>query len=208
MTAHWLGKKVSNSYDYDMGIRSLLAACLCWSAIAFGQTSMDAETYDVKDAYRIYGLLLPHEESYGFAKGTLTIQEETVSNQDVTEPCVTPQKAIRFKDAIADYNRLNRKKQWLLRRQFAIEKSYEVVSSDAIGVLLQDGGWDSFYNRYPDSGGYIIMSAVGFNKERTRAIVYMGSSCGVLCGSWRFHLLEKIDGDWKEVSGVTCSTVS
>jgi hypothetical protein len=208
MTAHWLELRKTVSNSYDVGIRSLLVACLCWSAIALGQTSVAARTYDVKDAYQIYSLLLPHEESYSFAKGTLTIQEETVSNQDVSEPCVTPQTAIRFKDAIADYNRLNRKKQWLLRRQFEIEKSYEVVSSDAIGVLFQDGGWDSFYKRYPDSGGYIIMSAVGFNKERTRAIVYMGSSCGVLCGSWRFHLLEKIDGNWKEVPGVSCSMVS
>jgi hypothetical protein len=196
------------SYSYDIGIRSSLVACLCWSAILLGQSSAAAKTYDVKDAYQIYDLLIPHEESYGFAKGTLTIQEETVSNQDGTAPCVTPQTAIRFKDAIADYKRLNRKTQWLLRRQFEIEKPYEVVSSDAIGVLLQGGGWNSFYKHYPDSGGYIIMSGVGFNKERTRAIVYMGSSCGVLCGSWRFHLIEKIDGNWKEVSGVTCSTVS
>ena len=34
-----------------------------------------------------------------------------------------------------------------------------------------------FFRRYPDSGGYIIVSAVGFNKEMTRAIVYTGSSC-------------------------------
>ncbi|MGA3200836.1 MAG: hypothetical protein ABSD89_15745 [Halobacteriota archaeon] len=152
-----------------MGIRSLVAACLCWSAIAAGQTSVAAKTYHVEDAYQIYNLLLPHEESYGFAKGTLIIQEETVSKRD--EPCVTPEAASRFKDAIADYKRLN-KKQWLLQRQFQIEKPYEIVSSDAIGVLFKDSGWDSFYKRYPDSGGYVIMSAVGFNKEKTRAVVF------------------------------------
>ncbi len=191
-----------------MGIRSLVAACFCWSAIAAGQTSVAAKTYDVEDAYRIYSLLLPHEESYGFAKATLIIQEETVSKVvAASEPCVTPEAARRFKDAIADYNRLNRK-QGLLKRQFQIEKSYEIVSSDTIGALFKNGGWDSFYKRYPDSGGYIIMSAVGFNKEKTRAIVYTGSSCGGLCGSWSFHLLEKIDGNWKEVPGVSCSLVS
>jgi hypothetical protein len=120
---------------------------------------------------------------------------------------VTPEAASRFKDAIADYKRLN-KKPWLLQRQFQIEKPYEIVSSDAIGVLFKDSGWDSFYKRYPDSGGYVIMSAVGFNKEKTRAVVYTGSACGGLCGLWRFHLLEKIDGNWKEVPGVSCSMVS
>jgi hypothetical protein len=188
-----------------MGIRSLVA-CLCWSAIAAGQTSVAAKTDDVKDDYLIYSLLLPHEESYRLAKGTLIIQEETVSQRNASEGCVTPEAASRFKDAIADYNRPNRK-QGLLQRQFQIEKPYEVLSSDAIGALLKDG-WDSFYKRYPESGGYLIMSAVGFNKERTRAIVYTGSSCGGLCGSWRFHLLEKIDGNWKEVPGILCFMVS
>jgi len=190
-----------------MTIRSLVAACLCCSGIAAAQTSVATKTYDVADAYRIYNVLLPHEESYGFAKGTLIIQEETVSNRVASEPCVTPEAASRFKDAIADYKSLNQK-QMRLKRQFQIEKAYEVVSSDTIETLLKDGGWDRFYKRFPDSGGYIIMSAVGFNKEMTRAIVYTGSSCGGLCGSWRFHLVEKIDGTWKEVPGVSCSMVS
>jgi hypothetical protein len=190
-----------------MTIDSLIAACLCCSAVAAAQTSVAAKTYDVEDAYRIYNVLLPHEESYSFAKGTLIIQEETVSNRAASETCVTAEAANRFKDAIADYKRLNRK-QMLLKREFQIEKVYEVVSSDMIETLLNNGGWDSFYKRYPDSGGYISMSAVGFNKEMTRAIVYTGSSCGGLCGSWRFHLVEKIDGKWKEVPGISCSMAS
>jgi hypothetical protein len=95
-----------------------------------------------------------------------------------------------------------------LQRQFQIEKAYEMVSSDTIAVLFQGGGWDDFYKRYPDSGGYITMSAVGFDQEKTRAVVYTGSSCGGLCGGWSFHLLEKLDGNWKTVPGVTCSAAS
>jgi hypothetical protein len=190
-----------------MEIRSLVVACLCWSAIAAGQSSVSAKTYDVEDAYQIYSLLLPHEESYSFAKGTLIIQEETELMRDGSEPCVTPEAASRFKEAIADYKRLNTR-PWLLQRQFQIEKSYEIVSSETIGIVFRSGGWDGFPKRYPESAGYIIMSAVGFNKEKTLAVVYSGSSCGSLCGSWRFHLLAKIDGYWKEVTGVTCTTVS
>jgi len=52
-----------------MAIRSLVAACLCWSAIAAGQTSVAAKTDDVKEAYQIYSLLLSHEESFQFRKG-------------------------------------------------------------------------------------------------------------------------------------------
>jgi RNA-directed DNA polymerase len=31
------------------------------------------------------------------------------------------------------------------------------------------------------------MSPVGFNREKTQAIVFVESSCGGLCGSWQFH---------------------
>jgi hypothetical protein len=140
-----------------MGIRSLVAACLCWSAIAAGQYSVGAKAYDVEDAYQIYSLLLPDEESYGFATGTLIIQEDTVSDP-VSLQCVTPEAARRFKDAIADYKRLN-SKQWLLQRRFQIEKPYEIVSSDSIRVASKDGGWEGFHKRYPNSGGYIITSS-------------------------------------------------
>jgi hypothetical protein len=190
-----------------MRIRSLVAACLCGSPIVLGQASVAANPYDVKDAYKIYSVLLPLEESYGFAKGTVVIQGETVPEQVASQPCVTREAAIRFKEAIANYHRVNRD-QKLLKRQFQIEKPYEVVNSDTIQALFKEGGWESFYKRHPDSGGYITMSAVGLNKGKTRAIVYTGSSCGGLCGSWRFHLLEKIDGNWKEVPGVSCFAVS
>jgi hypothetical protein len=61
-----------------MTIRWLVAASLCWSAIAAGQPSLASKPYEVEDAYQIYSLLLPHEESYGFAKGELIIQQDTV----------------------------------------------------------------------------------------------------------------------------------
>ena len=186
---------------------TVLAICMAVCGLGQNTQPATAKAYDVEDAYQIYSLLLPQEESYGFAKGTLVIQEETVSKTIPSRPCVTPDAAAQFKDAITDYDRVN-KTQWLLQRQFQVDKPYEIVSSDTIGVLFKNGEWEGFYRRYPDSGGYIVMSAVGFNKEETRAMVYMGSSCGGLCGSWRFHLFEKVQRKWKEVPGITCTTMS
>ena len=45
------------------------------------------------------------------------------------------------------------------------------LSSEVIGAVLKAGNWEAFYKRYPESGGFIILSAVGFNKDQTRAIV-------------------------------------
>ena len=92
-----------------MRIYSLVVACLCWSAIGAGQTSATATTYTVKDAYQIYSLLLPHEESYSFAKSTLSIQEETVSNVALAGACLTPEAWNKFKEAIADFNRVQKR---------------------------------------------------------------------------------------------------
>jgi hypothetical protein len=178
-----------------------------WIAAALAQPAATARTYDVQESYQIYSLLLPYEQSYGVAKGTLVIQQETVSRPDLLRPCLTPEAFNQFKDAIADYNHINRK-PWLLQRRFQIEKPYEIVSSQSIGASLQANGWEGFYRRYPDSGGYLVTSAVGFDKARNRAVVYTGSSCNNLCGHWRFHLLERLHGEWKEITGVTCVEVS
>ena len=49
-----------------------------------------------------------------------------------------------------------------------------------------------------DSGGYMVASAVGFDPVKRRAMVYMAHSCGALCGGGTHHLLEKVDGAWRE----------
>lgn len=192
-----------------MPSRTLIAVVSCFlaSSDAVAQRATAAQPYDLAEAYQVYSALLPREESVGFAKGTLVIQQETVSRTEPPEPCVTPDAAVRFKDAIADYKRVNSKPR-LLQRQFQIDEPYEIVNSDTIDLLFKQGDWDGFYTRYPGSGGYVTLSGVGFNQDQTRAIVYSGSVCGNLCGRWSLHLLEKIAGKWREVAGVGCFTVS
>ena len=184
---------------------ALLLAILNCSAILAQEAAK--EPYEDDEAYHVYSVLLPQEESYGIAKGTLVIQEDTVPSDGPTTPCLTPEATSKFKDAIADFRRVN-SKQWRLQRHFDSEKPYEIESAETIKVGFQEGGWVGFYKRHPGSGGYIVMSAVGFNKSKILAIVYSGSSCGGLCGQWSYHLLEKLDGKWKEAPGVTCNMVS
>ena len=160
-----------------------------------------APPYVESDAYQIYSLLLPQEESYGFAKGTLIIQEETVASAAVAGACLTPEDARRFKNAASNYEHA-RTKKWLLQRQFKIEKAYEIVDSNTIARQ------EASDQPRPKSGGHVFLSPVGFNREKTLAIVYSGSICGGLCGSAQFHLFEKVNGQWKEVPGVMCVTAS
>ena len=167
------------------------------------------EPYEVAEAYEVYSVVLPHEESYGFAKGTLVIQQDTIQKQEALGPCLTAEAANRFKDAISDFDRLE-SKSWLLQRKFDFAKPYILVDSSTIDRLFQCGPkvGIAFYKRYPESGGYLTMSPVGFNTDKTQAIVYIASSCGSLCGRCGFHLLERVQGNWKEAPGVSCLMVS
>ena len=191
-----------------MARRALIAAIIfLGSSMAMAQQATAPDPYDVAEAYQVYSALLPSEDAANSGKGTLVIQQETLRGAEPSDPCLTPEAAAKFKDAVADYKQVNRK-PWLLQRQFQIAQPYELVSSDAIGKLFKQGAWNGFYKRYPNSGGYLTLSGVGFNHDKTRAIVYSGTACGMLCGSWSWHLLEKINGKWKEVPGVSCLTVS
>jgi hypothetical protein len=176
------------------------------SLLIVAQDSTAAQPYEVADAYEIYSLLLPGEQSYGFAQGTLVIQEETLASVELDDNCLTPQAAREFKDAIEDYKRHN--KPMVLQRRYKIDRPYELVTTETIGNFIRDFNWDEFYKRYPGSGGIIMMSAVGFNRQRTLAIVYTWSTCNNLCGRGSFNLLKKAHGKWVSVPGVRCSVAS
>src|SRR5204863_3494103 len=84
---------------------------------------------------------------------------------------------------------------------FALPLTYEVAPEAAIRALLHPRDFSEFYARYPDSGGFIRVSAVGFNADRSRAIAYMDHVCNNMCGGGTYHLLVKSKGhgQWYEV---------
>ncbi len=57
--------------------------------------------------------------------------------------------------------------------------------------------WHRFYEKFPDSGGYVWLSNVGFNKARDRALVYFVHWCGDLCGTGQYIHLIKTENKWK-----------
>jgi hypothetical protein len=124
------------------------------------------------------------------------------------EMCLRPEKEseIIIGAAISSYVKLN-EGAWPLQRKFNINMPYELLTTDGIRSV---GGWEDFYKRYPDSGGWIELSAVGFNADKTVAVVYIGHHCGGLCGGGMFHVLEKKEGKWipLEWRGERCAWAS
>src|ERR1700722_13759456 len=83
----WQGRQLPNRiYAFDgerlrsdpMELRTVVAAAVFMACIpsAIAEPPVTAEAYDVKEAYEVYSVLLPREESYGFSKGTLVIQQD------------------------------------------------------------------------------------------------------------------------------------
>jgi hypothetical protein len=90
----------------------------------------------------------------------------------------------------------------LLTRSLPTVIPYELVPEQQIRAsFLPRKRWDSFYERYPSSrGGFYWFSAVGFDSQRTHAIVEMNHVCGTACGGGYPQFFEKIGGKWREVS--------
>ena len=78
-------------------------------------------------------------------------------------------------------------------------KSSVYVKQQLLSIFKSGGGWDTFYHRYPSSGGFFSFSAVGFDSQRTHAVVKMHFGCGSLCGYSKPHFFVKKEGQWREV---------
>jgi hypothetical protein len=161
--------------------------------------------YDDADAYEVYSAILPSEwRQRGAKPKTLVILNDTRNYK----MCLVPEKesAELIGPAISDYVKQN-EKPWLLQEQkFKLVTSPKMISSGELKSLIERSKWAGFYRQYEDSDGYVELSAVGFNADKTVAVVYMGHSCGQLCGGGAFHVLQKQDGKWTplEWHGESC----
>ena len=59
--------------------------------------------------------------------------------------------------------------------------------------------WAAFNKKFPGANGYVIVSNVGFNEDRTQALVDISNKCGDKCGAEQFVLLTKINGSWSVI---------
>lgn len=152
--------------------------------------------YEDAEAYQVYAAVLPSEWAVREAKAKrLIIKTET----DGYEMCLEPENGYKdiMKDAIANFVELN-KISWSLQRMLNLDMPYKLITDEEFKSVFKQDNWDwrEFYKKYPDSGGVIKLSAVGFNADKTIAIVFVSHNCGSLCGGGDFHVLQKQEGKW------------
>lgn len=132
-----------------------------------------------KDDYEIYSLLLRTEVAWNIK--TWTIQQ--VTERGFLPMCIQPpadQEAI-YRAVIEDFQRKNEKRFWL-QRQFDLPAYDLIRPTDRVPVQ--------------DREVLFEVSAVGFNKDHNRALVYVAHHCGRLCGGGGYHLIVKEKEQW------------
>lgn len=195
-----------------------------FQSFLFGQTNQ-LPIYEDTDAYEVYSAILSFPEAVQSSKfRNFVIRQETLRNFGAlldsetvaqTRTCLRPdaESAKIIGTAIDDYIKVNQKK-WLLQEKFKLKIPYKLVDSKTIisiiNPLTEKEDWKAFYKQYPDSGGFIDLSAVGFNADKSVAVASKGRWCGSLCGEGDYYVLQKKDGKWipLEWKGESCNWVS
>jgi len=98
-------------------------------------------------------------------------------------------------ETIDDYVAKNAKSHQLLR-SLDLKLKYTLIPKEKIKEIFDGLPSSEFYRQFPDSGGYIALSRVGFNTSSDQAFVYMRHTCGGLCGSGHYLALVKKNREW------------
>lgn len=193
----------------------VFAIVLVLPIVSAGADQITLTAAEEKDSYEIYSFLLRKEMPQQWNISAWAISQETRTFPFDGEPngrspaaCLEPspdQKSI-YLPLIEDYVAKNKNKL-ILKPKFDLPKFAlvdDVVTKaiqerrirSASGVSANSG--DAAKLVFPLNAVVIFdVSAVGFNADRTRALVYVGHNCGGLCGGGTYHLLVKKDGHWQ-----------
>jgi hypothetical protein len=112
-----------------------------------------------------------------------------------------PRKGVAIDPTAAEDYETKNSRQWLLNKaSFKVPVKLDFITDlDLKAIFRGHWGeleWISYYRRYSDSRGFIMLSRIGFNTAHTQALLYMGSRGGPGCGDLNFLLLEKVNGTW------------
>ena len=152
------------------------------------------EEYVVYSAYLSHGIL---EDAHDWSvRGPIEVVVE-----DTTHCGNMRWRGLCFVDQRVGFERLNgtTRASFIVRNllrthleaKFNLPKSAIPALASAAEIETVD-----FQKNHPHNMGYITLSGVGFNLNRTQAVFYINHFCG-LCGGGRYVLMEKTNGKWE-----------
>jgi hypothetical protein len=150
------------------------------------------------EEYAVYSAMI-QENPIGYNLGsTIVIREQTmVLDAEMFER--TLEKVDPLPARLVDSYRSRNAAAYTLDPNLDMEQDYVLLPRAAHDEIFRKRGpsWAEFESRYPESGGLVNFSRVGFSANGDKALVQMGFLCGDLCGAGGLYLLTKEEGIWK-----------
>jgi hypothetical protein len=186
-------------------------------------TNSPAEAARVQDVYDVYSVLMANPPVIGgdsnktFAFAALTkpagLDEAPGPLLKLLGDCNAPPPGYedRWLEVLSDFRSRSDAPVPLLH-ELKIAKPYIFLTEDEIKVFNSAHssiGAPLVPNpQFGDAVSVIRLSNVYFNKDRSLAVVYISSECGMLCAEGRRKVFEKTATGWKEVAGGTRCVIS
>lgn len=197
---------------------ALALSCLAFSVARLSAQAADAKPIDDAESYAVYSALLPDRAMQGMRRSMIVVQAESTVSPHLAGPAPGPcwpsgaPIETEWKSTLENLQAENAQPR-TVRAGFTLSVKYIVLSKADIQAAFtgEPIDWKPFYNRYPDSAGYLRLSAVGFDTDRTKAMVYMAHMYGNVGGEYSYYPLTKLGGHWQDarVPGVnTCLMMS
>jgi hypothetical protein len=179
--------------DMTRRYKQALAVALVLSNVSTA-TSQEPQSVTDPEAYVLWGLLVPLVWNNGI--DPILLQRETETVQRGCGDLKAPSRA--WRSALDSFRRQNRRVQLLqpllpkdVRYRFIARA--EIEADDARLAIKYPGSWQ----RRPESLEFVAVSAIGFNGNKSKAILYVRRR-----SSGAFYFMEKRDGKWVDAPTV------
>ncbi len=165
---------------------------LLWLQWSSGQIA-PVKAYSEANVPEVYKTLIGPQSKKSFLvrSTTLAPMNCSVSGKEITDT--------EFREAMSAFLAVN-EQAWDLSQVLGERKT---ISNEALDETFKPGvmdGWKRFRQMHPDSPGYVGLSAIGFNKARTVAIVYSEVRCGGKCGAGGIKYFRHTPRGWQRVN--------
>ena len=86
------------------------------------------------------------------------------------------------------------------RRKLSTKSEITLLSyPELVRIMKRENNymWDNFYNDFPNSVGWVVLSTISFNEDSTQANFRIQHGCGAYCGGEYEVIFENKSGNWK-----------
>jgi hypothetical protein len=190
------GEKNERRFFWRKSMKNTLKYALVsvlWPPMVMSAQIAPVKAYSETNVLEVYKALIGPQSNKSFLVRSTTVEPIncSVSGKEITD--------FEFREAMNAFHDVN-EQVWDLSRALGDRKT---ISNADLDETFKPGvmeGWRRFRQRHPDSAGYVGLSAVGFNKAHTVAIVYSEVRCGGKCGAGGFKYFRHTPRGWRRVN--------